>query len=131
MWFMPPEPVPADPPPDPMSAAERAAWLDRVAEQDEPPDLEEWPDPEEELTAAELAEIREAAADEVRAAANAARLGTTGALTAAAASLGRRGPGQPGSAHPFPGEHSDQPAAFVTWIALDIAAAGPAPAPPA
>ncbi len=58
---MPPEPVPADLPPDPMSAEERAAWLDRVAEQDEPPDLEEWPDPEEELTAAELAEIREVA----------------------------------------------------------------------
>jgi len=42
MWFMPPEPVPADLPPDPMSAEERAAWLDRVAEQDEPPGLEEW-----------------------------------------------------------------------------------------
>ena len=119
---MPPEPVPADPPPDPMSAAERAAWLDRVAEQDEPPDLEEWPDPEEELTAAELAEIREAAADEVRAAANAARLGTTGALAAAAASLGRRGPGQPGSAYQFPGESSSRAAAFGTGMALDIAA---------
>jgi len=119
---MPSEPVPADPPPDPMSAEERAAWLDRVAEQDEPPDLEEWPDPEEELTAAELAEIREAAAEEVRAAANAARLGTTGALAAAAASLGRRGPGQPGSAHRFPGESSSRAAAFGTGMALDVAA---------
>jgi len=38
-----------------MSAAERAAWLDRVAEEDQPPELEEWSGPDDELTAADLA----------------------------------------------------------------------------
>src|SRR5260370_33937354 len=38
MWFMPPEPVPADLPPDPISAEERAAWLDRGADH-----LDIWP----------------------------------------------------------------------------------------
>jgi len=76
---MPPEPVPADPPPDPMTAAERAAWLDRVAEQDEPPapeEWEEWPGPDDELTAedlAELAELRAAAGADARATAEAGR----------------------------------------------------------
>jgi len=45
-WNMPPEPDPADPGwdddpawsrPDPMTAAKREAWLDRVCEHDEPP----------------------------------------------------------------------------------------------
>ena len=45
-WYMPPEPVPADPgwdddpawlDRDPATAEEREAWLDRVCEQDEPP----------------------------------------------------------------------------------------------
>src|SRR5260370_39830628 len=75
MWFMPPEPVPADPPPDPMTAEEREAWLDRVAEEDEPWDLEEWSGPDDELTAedlAELAELRAAAEADARAAAEAA-----------------------------------------------------------
>ena len=108
---MPPDPVPADPPPDPMSAQERAAWLDRVAEQDEPPGLEEWPDPEEELTAAELAEIGEAAADQM--------------LAIEAAATGRRGPGQPVSARIFPGQ-SDSPAAgFGPGMALDVLPGGP------
>ncbi len=65
---MPGEPVPADPGwdddpawsrPDPVPAAEREAWLDHLAAQDEPLDLEEeHPGPEDELTAEELAEIR-------------------------------------------------------------------------
>jgi len=111
MWFMPPEPVPADLPPDPMSAEERAAWLDRVAEQDEPPGLGEWPDPEEELTAAELAEIGEAAADQM--------------LAIEAAATGRRGPGQPGSGRIFPGQ-SDSPAAgFGPGMALDVLPGSP------
>ncbi len=75
---MPPEPVPADPPPDPMTAEERAAWLDRVAEEHEPPGAEEWedwPGPDDELTAedlAELAGLREAAEADALAAAEAA-----------------------------------------------------------
>src|SRR5215471_15584614 len=73
MWFMPAEPVPADPGPeddlawldrDPVTAAERKAWLDRVCEQDEPPEPEEYEEfaP---LTPAELAEVRRAAADDL------------------------------------------------------------------
>ena len=47
---MPPEPVPADPGPDedlawldrdPMTAAEREAALDRICEEDEPPELDD------------------------------------------------------------------------------------------
>jgi hypothetical protein len=69
------------------------------------------PDPEEEycdydLTAEELAEIRAAAADEV--------------VAVAAATTGRRGPGQPGSARVFPGESASTAAGFGTGLALDV-----------
>ena len=50
--------------PDPMTAEEREAWLDHLAETDEPPEEEQdWADfgP---LTAAELAEARDGAADD-------------------------------------------------------------------
>jgi len=111
---MPPEPVPAEPGwdddpawsrPDPMTAAERDAWLDRVCEQDEPPEPEEFEDVPT-LTAEELAEIHEAAADEL--------------LAVKAATTGRRGPGQPGSARVFPGESSSPAAAFGPGMALDV-----------
>ena len=82
---MPAEPVPADPgrdddlawlDRDPMTAQEREEWLDRVCEQDEPPEPEEYEDfaP---LTAEELAEVRRAAADDL--------------LAVEAATTGRRG----------------------------------------
>src|SRR5215469_6824800 len=111
---MPPEPVPADPGwdddpawtrPDPMTRAELEADLDWVCEFDEPPepDQDEDVDP---LTAEELAEIREAAADEL--------------LAVKAASTGRRGPGQPGSTRVFPGESSSPAAAFGPGMALDV-----------
>jgi hypothetical protein len=67
---MPGEPVPADPgwdegpawdAPDPVPAAEREAWLDHLAAQDDPVEAEEDPGPEVELTAEELAEVRGAA----------------------------------------------------------------------
>jgi hypothetical protein len=98
MWSMSQQPVPADPgrdddlawlDRDPATVEERKAWLDRVCEHDEPPEPEEYEDfaP---LTAKELAEIRQAAADEL--------------LAVEAAAAGRRGPGQPGSARVFPGE---------------------------
>ena len=70
---MPPEPVPADPGPDedlawldrdPMTVEEREAALDRICEEDEPPELEDDGDYKP-FTAKELAEIREAAADEL------------------------------------------------------------------
>src|SRR5215467_4311855 len=117
MWFMPAEPVPADPGPeddlawldrDPATAQEREAWLDRVCEQDGPPEPEEHDDfdPLTPLTPAELAEVRQAAADDL--------------LAVKAATTGRRGPGQPGSARVFPGESASPAAAFGPGMALDV-----------
>ena len=81
---MPSVPAPADPgwgedpawlDRDPMTAAEREAWLDRLCAQDDDPSdapQEYWdpescapPPGEDELTEQELAGIREAAADEM------------------------------------------------------------------
>ena len=91
--------------PDPMTAEELEASLDRLCELDESPDEEDWEDfaP---LTAEELAEIRQAAADEL--------------LAVKAASTGRRGPGQPGSARIFPGESCSPAAGFGPGMALDV-----------
>ena len=105
-WFMPASPAPADPgwdddlawlDRDPMTAAEREASLDRLCEQDEGyrEEEDEFGDVEP-FTSEELAEIRQAAADEL--------------LAVEAATTGRRGPGQPGSARIFPGQ-SSSPAA--------------------
>jgi len=116
---MPPEPVPADPgrdddlawlDRDPATAEELAAWLDRVAEFDEPPEPEEFEDFDP-LTPGELAEIREAAADDL--------------LAVKAATTGRRGPGQPGSARVFPGESSSRAAGFGPGMPLDVLPGGP------
>ena len=111
-WFMPPEPVPADPGWDGDLAwldrdPERESWLDRAREHDESPESE----PEEyedyaPFTGEELAEIREAAADEL--------------LAVEAATSGRRGPGQPGSARVFPGESSSPAAAFGPGMVFDV-----------
>jgi len=122
---MPPESVPADPgwgedpawlDRDPVTAAEREAWLDRLCAQDDDPfdDPQEYWDPEasapppgrDELTGEELAGIREAAADEM--------------LALDAASTGRRGPGQAGSARTFPGESASRAAGFGTGMAWDV-----------
>ena len=108
---MPPEPVPADPGPDEDLAwldrdPEREVWLDRARDHDEPPGEDEEYEDYAPLTAAELAEIREAAADEL--------------LAVKAATTGRRGPGQPGSARTFPGESSSPAAAFGPGMALDV-----------
>ena len=97
---------------DPMTAAEREAWLDRLcAQDDDPADApQEYWDPEscapppgqDELTADELAGIREAAADEM--------------LALDAASTGRRGPGQAGSARVFPGSRrAGRPGSAPGW----------------
>src|SRR5258707_15722871 len=77
--------------PDPMTAEEREAWLDRLAEADEPPDLEEggWEDFEP-LTADELAEVEKAAGDQV--------LAVRGGPTA-----------RPGPSHPSAGRGSPGP----------------------
>ena len=121
---MPSVPAPADPgwgedsawpDRDPMTAEEREAWLDRLCEQDDDPfdDPQEYWDPEacapppgqDELTAAELAEVRAAAADEM--------------LGLDAASTGRRGPGMAGSARVFPGESASRAAGFGAGMAWD------------
>jgi Domain of unknown function (DUF222) len=110
-WFMPPEPVPAAPGRDDDLARldrdpEREVWLDRVCEQDEAPGEDEEYEEYAPLTAEELAEIEEAAADEL--------------LVVKAATTGRRGPGQPGSARIFPGESSSRAAAFGPGMILDV-----------
>jgi hypothetical protein len=75
-WYMPPEPVPADPgwdedlawlDRDPMTAEEFEASLDRLCELDEPPGEEDYGEFEP-FTAEELAEVEAAAADELLAA---------------------------------------------------------------
>ena len=101
---------------DPMTAAEREAWLDRLCAQDDDPSdaAEEYWDPEscapppdqDELTGQELAGVRAAAADEM--------------LGLDAASTGRRGPGMAGSARVFPGESASRAAGFGTGMAWDV-----------
>ena len=93
--------------PDPMTPEEREAWLDRLAEWDDPPEPEEcegWPS----LTAEELAEAYEPVV-----------------LLPLAASQGRRGPDQPGSARAAPGESSSRAASFGPGMTLDVLAGGP------
>jgi len=86
------------------------------------------PDEPPEVSRAEMAaiitECRQIAEDEARAAALAARMGTTGALGAIGATLGRRGQGQPGSAERFPGEYPGPAGAFATGMILDAAPGG-------
>jgi hypothetical protein len=122
---MPSVPAPADPEwgedpawldRDPMTGAEREAWLDRLCQLDDDPcdaPQEYWdpqscapPPGQDELTAEELAGIAEAAADEM--------------LALDAASTGRRGPGQAGSAQVFPGESASRAAGFGTGMAWDV-----------
>jgi hypothetical protein len=107
---MPASPVPADPGWDDDLAwldrdPERDCWQDRAREHDEPPEPDEYEDYAP-LTEEELAEIRQAAADEL--------------LAVEAASSGRRGPGQPGSARVFPGESSSPAAAFGPGMVFDV-----------
>jgi Domain of unknown function (DUF222) len=108
---MPPSPVPADPGWDEDLAwldrdPEREVWLARAREHDDPPGEDEDDGNFEPFTAEELAEIEEAAADEL--------------LAVTAATTGRRGPGQPGSARVFPGESSSPAAAFGPGMPLDV-----------
>jgi hypothetical protein len=126
MWFMPSVPVPQDPgwdedlawlDCDPLSPEEREASLDHLCESDDDTlgDPEEYWDPEacapppgqDELTAEELAGIREVADDEMRA--------------LEAAGTGRRGPGNPGSVRVFPGESASRAAGFGVGMPWDVA----------
>jgi hypothetical protein len=104
--------------PDPLTEEEWRASLDAMADEDEPPDGDEQEDPPpldcdwDQIDA----QCRQVAEDQVRAAADAARLGLTGALAAVAALNGRRGPGQPGSAQVFPGEYPGRAAQFASGM---------------
>jgi Domain of unknown function (DUF222) len=101
---------------DPMSPAEREAWLDRLCQLDDDPcdaPQEYWdpqscapPPGQDELTAEELAGAAEAAADEM--------------LGLDAASTGRRGPGQAGSGRVFPGVSASRAAGFGVGMAWDV-----------
>jgi Domain of unknown function (DUF222) len=69
-----------------------------------------------------IAEARELTADQARAAEAAARFGLTGSRSALGTVLtGRRGPGMPGSAQSFPGEHASPAAGFAAGQPLDVA----------
>ena len=99
-----------------MTAAEREAWLDRLCAQDDDPfdAPQEYWDPEscapppgqDELTAEELAGVAEAASDEM--------------LALDAASTGRRGPGQAGSARVFPGVSASRAGGFGVGMEWDV-----------
>jgi hypothetical protein len=110
--------------------AVREAYLAVLADEEYPGDPDEEQDPDnapppgldDAELAALIAEAREVTADQARAAAVAARLGTTAALAAAGtASLARRGPGMPGSAQSFPGEYTSRAAGFASGKPLDVA----------
>jgi hypothetical protein len=100
------------------------AWRDKLDSEGPPPDPEIYPDPDDPPLPGEIdmdaiaAECAEIAAEEADAAAHAARAGVTRTLTAG---LGRRGPGQPGSAESFPGEYAGPAGSFATGQALDTA----------
>jgi hypothetical protein len=103
-------------------------WAAYLASEPADPGLGPDPDEPPEFSRAELAaimaECREISEDEARAAAVAARMGTTGALGAIGAALGRRGPGQPGSAEPCAGEYAGPAGAFASGMVLDGAPGG-------
>ena len=105
--------------PDWLDDDERAAVAAAREDEDESADpyLEDPPDWEE-LDAA-VAEAREITAAEARDRAYAARRVFYGGWGAVGAAPGRRGPGQPGSAASFPGEHASPAAAFGSGFALD------------
>jgi hypothetical protein len=112
MVVMPPQPAPADPGRDEDPAR-------YAAEPEGPWWQDEEEDPSEGYAFAEvLADCREAAEGQARAAA-------TGALAAAVAMAGRRGPGQPGSAEVFPGEYPGRAAQFAAGMLMDVMPGGP------
>jgi hypothetical protein len=108
--------------PDWLDEAEWAASRAACEDEEEPvdPDLEDGP-PDFEGLDAVIAEAREITAAEARDAEYAARMVAGGGFGPVGAAPGPRGPGQPGSARSFPGEHASPAAAFGSGLALDIA----------
>src|SRR5580693_3487875 len=134
---MPPGPAPQNPgrDEDPRPVPPWPDWMDDPAylaarAGDEDPggdlDLDEDPcdAPPPDVDPGELAaEAARIAADQERAAAVMARLGLTAAMAAdAAAALGRRGPGMPGSAETFPAVYASRSSGFASGKPLDTAA---------
>src|ERR1700678_1632264 len=115
------DPLPACTP-DGLDHAGWAAAVASLADEEEPtdPELEDGP-PDWEGMAAAIAEAREITAAEARDAEYAARMVADGGFGLVGAAPGARGPGQPGSAKSFPGEHASPAAAFGSGLALDIA----------
>jgi hypothetical protein len=108
---------------DPAYLAMRAADKDPgdpdLADDPEDPDDAPPPDvdPDELIAGAE-----QITADQARLAVVMARLGLTAAMAADAAVVtGRRGPGMPGSAEPFPGVYTSRASGFATGKPLDVA----------
>ena len=123
----PAEWVPVVTRPDWMTGEDLRANLDAVTAEDEPWWLEEGgPDPQDDDPPGEYdlreidAQCRQISEDQARAAANAARLGLTGAMAAVAALNGRLGPGQPGSAEVFPGDYPGRAAQFASGMLFDV-----------
>src|SRR5271170_2190594 len=134
---MPSGPVSPDPgrDEDPRPVPPWPDWMDDPAylaarpEDEDPgdPDLDLADDPDDapppdvdpgELTAG----ADQVTADQARLAAVLARLGLTAAMASdAAAVTGRRGPGMPGSAEPFPGVYASRASGFATGKPLDVA----------
>ena len=107
--------------PDCLDDAEWAAIVAARVDEEEPtdPDLEDPPDWE--SLDAVIAEAREISDAEARDAVYAARMVFDGGFGAVGAAPGCRGPGNPGSAQSFPGEHASPAASFGSGFALDTA----------
>src|SRR5580704_8529474 len=121
------EPVPPDPGPSCPDWMDDPAYLGMRAADEDPGDLDlEDPDddPPPDADPGELAaEAARIACDQERSAAVMAGLGLTAAMAAdAAAALGRRGPGMPGSAESFPGVYASRSSGFASGMSLDVAA---------
>src|SRR5580704_12517415 len=120
------EPVPPDPGPSCPDWMDDPAYLGMRAADEDPGDLDlEDPDddPPPDADPGELAaEAARIACDQERSAAVMAGLGLTAAMAAdAAAALGRRGPGMPGSAESFPGVYASRASGFASGKPLDVA----------
>lgn len=95
-----------------------AAWLEAEAEEGDPEDWEEYAGTDNEEDPEEIAaDARQASREQAEAAERLARAGLAAALAAAGAE--RRGPGMPGSAQVFAGDHVGPAALFAAGMLFD------------